>query len=308
MIENQTIKLNGKLLLSGEYVVLDGALALALPTKFGQIIQFENKSENDFILFWEAKKYDHTLWFSCSFNYQTLEIISSTNEKLTQQLIFIFSKIKELNQAIFKELTNSISIQTQLEFPENWGLGSSSTLIAGLSKLFNVNPYQLLELTFGGSGYDLASAIHHHPILYQKNEDKKLIQEVNFNPTFKENLYFLYLNQKQNSREGIKTYKSSQKDEALIKEISYITTKLIRCKTLSEFNNLINIHEKLIANTLKCITVKENLFSDFQGSIKSLGAWGGDFVLVTSEENPKSYFLNKGFSTLLKYEEMILNE
>ena len=27
-------------------------------------------------------------------------------------------------------------------------------------------------------------------------------------------------------------------------------------------------------------TIKELLFPDFSGTIKSLGAWGGDFVLV----------------------------
>lgn len=306
MIKNQTIKLNGKLLLSGEYVVLDGALSFALPTKFGQIITYENHSENDSILFWEAKKNDHSLWFSCSFNYKSLEIISSTNEKFSNQLILIFSKIKELNTLLFNELKNNISIETRLEFPENWGLGSSSTLIAGLSKLFNVNPYQLLELTFGGSGYDLACAVRNLPILYQNNGSDKWIKEINFNPSFKENLYFLHLNQKQNSREGIANYKSLEKDKNLINKISVITSKLINCTDFVEFNKLIDHHEVLISNKLKCKTVKEKLFPDFDGSIKSLGAWGGDFVLVTSKGNPKNYFFNKGFSTLLKYEEMIL--
>ena len=32
---------NGKLLITGEYVVLDGAKALALPTKFGQYLIIE---------------------------------------------------------------------------------------------------------------------------------------------------------------------------------------------------------------------------------------------------------------------------
>ena len=36
-METQTFYSNGKLLITGEYVVLDGAKALALPTKFGQI-------------------------------------------------------------------------------------------------------------------------------------------------------------------------------------------------------------------------------------------------------------------------------
>ena len=35
-MQNQTFYSNGKLLLTGEYVVLDGAKALAVPTRFGQ--------------------------------------------------------------------------------------------------------------------------------------------------------------------------------------------------------------------------------------------------------------------------------
>ena len=57
---------------------------------------------------------------------------------------------------------------------------------------------------------------------------------------------------------------------------------------------------------LEMQTVKEASFPDFTGTIKSLGAWGGDFVLVVSDSNPKSYFASKGFTTLLSYQEMIL--
>ncbi|MFT6748973.1 MAG: hypothetical protein ACJAQ1_000901, partial [Flavobacterium sp.] len=39
---------------------------------------------------------------------------------------------------------------------------------------------------------------------------------------------------------------------------------------------------------------------------KSLGAWGGDFVMIISENNPKSYFKAKGYETILTYNEMIL--
>ena len=46
--------------------------------------------------------------------------------------------------------------------------------------------------------------------------------------------------------------------------------------------------------------------SDFDGEIKSLGAWGGDFILATSDENPSTYFKAKGFETILPYSEMIL--
>ena len=48
------------------------------------------------------------------------------------------------------------------------------------------------------------------------------------------------------------------------------------------------------------------MFPDFDGVIKSLGAWGGDFVMVISNENPTDYFMEKGYETVIPYEEMIL--
>ncbi len=42
----------GKLLLTGEYVVLDGALALALPTKFGQSLKVQPIDSQN--IFWKS--------------------------------------------------------------------------------------------------------------------------------------------------------------------------------------------------------------------------------------------------------------
>jgi hypothetical protein len=48
------------------------------------------------------------------------------------------------------------------------------------------------------------------------------------------------------------------------------------------------------------------LFSDFDGAVKSLGAWGGDFVLAISNEDPTTYFKSKGYETIIAYKDMIL--
>ena len=61
-----------------------------------------------------------------------------------------------------------------------------------------------------------------------------------------------------------------------------------------------------MSDVLEMQTVKERFFPDFKGVIKSLGAWGGDFVMVISKENPTAYFEEKGFKTILSYSEMIL--
>ena len=61
-----------------------------------------------------------------------------------------------------------------------------------------------------------------------------------------------------------------------------------------------------MSNILELQTIKESLFPDFDGVIKSLGAWGGDFVLVIARENPTDYFKEKGFETIVSYQDMIL--
>jgi hypothetical protein len=49
------------------------------------------------------------------------------------------------------------------------------------------------------------------------------------------------------------------------------------------------------------------LFNDYKGAIKSLGAWGGDFILVTGNEDSISYFKKKGYNTIIPYSKMVLN-
>jgi hypothetical protein len=48
------------------------------------------------------------------------------------------------------------------------------------------------------------------------------------------------------------------------------------------------------------------LFPDYSRAIKSLGAWGGDFVLATGNFNEMDYFKQKGFHTIISYHKMVL--
>jgi len=66
----------------------------------------------------------------------------------------------------------------------------------------------------------------------------------------------------------------------------------------------------MLGEKLDLTPVKELLFPDFNGQIKSLGAWGGNFVLVASSdtsEQVRNYFLNKGLTTVFSFDELILN-
>ncbi len=130
----------------------------------------------------------------------------------------------------------------------------------------------------------------------------------NFNPSFKDQLFFVHLNQKQNSRESIAHYKAQSKDSlaADIEKISALTRSFVTCESLTEFKMLMNIHETLISKLINTPKIKTQLFPDFNGAIKSLGGWGGDFILATGGKNEQEYFKNKGYATILNYSEMAL--
>ena len=303
----ERFKSNGKLLLTGEYVVLDGALALAIPTKYGQSLEI--KRIKNLNINWTSLDNQNNIWFETSLpikniNKDALNSIKPSNP--TQRLLQILTAAKLLNPQFLEEQTG-LEVTTVLDFPQNWGLGTSSTLINNIALWANVNPYKLLELTFGGSGYDIACAQHNTPITYQLKNKSQEATPVNFNPPFKDKLYFVYLNKKQNSRDGIANYKALKPlDTEVINNINAITLQTITNTDFNTFNQLIEQHEHIIAQVTKQNTVKQLLFPDFNGAIKSLGAWGGDFILVSSKINPKIYFNNKGYNTVIPYSEMTL--
>ena len=293
---------SGKVLLTGEYVILNGALSLASPTKFGQHLKFEENQSN--LINWKSFNYDGNIWFECSIKNENLEIKSTSSKKISNTLIKIINHIRDYNPSFLKE--NGSDILTNLTFDKNWGLGSSSTLISNLAKLSGVDPYILNNKIFSGSGYDIACADSISPIVYQLNKDQKTIDEVSFKPSFYEKIYFIYLNNKQSSISEIENYNKNRASNSIIKEISNITSTILKCNSIEEFNKLIVSHELIISNLISKSTVKETLFKDFNGSIKSLGAWGGDMIMATSYDDPNKYFREKGYSTILKFDELLV--
>jgi len=292
---------NGKLLITGEYVVLDGALSLALPTKFGQNLELNPIDVPKLI--WKSCSIGGDIWFETEILISKLSILSS--HKVTATLQKILIEAKKLNPS-FLEDGKGFRIQTHLTFPNEWGLGTSSTLINNIASWANVDSFQLLLNSFGGSAYDIACAQNNTPVHYQLLDAKPVVCPIAFSPPFSERLFFVYLNKKQNSKEGIQLYNSIKKSKKNIcNEISQITKEITNCSSFDEFENLLSIHEQMMANLLNLRPVKECLFSDYFGAIKSLGAWGGDFVLATGNIDTPSYFKSKGYHTVLTYREMV---
>jgi mevalonate kinase len=299
---------NGKLLITGEYLVLDGALALAVPSIYGQSLDIEEGDLGQ--LKWTSLDEHGNIWFETEFTLNTNGIVLSTPtyNEVSERLLQILNAAQQLNPEFLSD-SKGYNITTTLGFPKNWGLGTSSTLISNLARWAKVNAYSLLELTFGGSGYDIACAEANSSLTFQLDKNEQLITAIDFNPSFKDRIYFVHLNQKQNSRDGIKQYRENTSDLTMsIKKANTITQHMIICETLDEFQKLMNDHEELISEIIKETPIKTRLFNDFNGSIKSLGAWGGDFVMVASKDNPTAYFQSKGYKTILSYSEMVLHK
>ena len=298
---------NGKLLITGEYLVLNGAKALALPTKFGQSLEVSSLVEQK--ISWTSFDTDKSIWFETELTFEDVILRKNFEEEhpIKHTLVEILHQAN-LQNPEFLASKSGYEIETELTFPRNWGLGTSSTLINNIAQWLQIDAFELLRKSFGGSGYDIACAQHNSAIIYQLDtEEKPIVEVIDFSPNYTENIYFVYLNKKQNSRHAIQNYMNKQ--QFLTKKtttISEITNRLVLSSNLETTTGLLDHHEIILSDILEMETVKERLFPDFKGTIKSLGAWGGDFVMVLSKENPTPYFTSKGYETILRYEEMIL--
>ncbi len=307
---------HGKFLLTGEYLVLKGALALALPLKLGQSLQVSLADTDTHRLHWMASQPDKH-WFSVLFDTDTLEPVSTDDPAKAEKLSSILKAVRQLKPNAF--LGCDMRFHTHLDFDPEWGLGSSSTLIANLARWANVNPYELLKMTFGGSGYDIACATAEGPIYYEiKTEVPEpiegptpMVEPIHFTPPFADHLFFIYQGQKQSSSKEIKAFLEKANPVDLQKDIeavSEISRSVPKCQNLDEFSLLMQCHERLIARCIGQEPVQKR-FPDFEGTLKSLGAWGGDFILAATEwdkKKVKTYFKGKGLEVVFAYDEIVL--
>lgn len=299
---------NGKLLLTGEYAVLDGALALAVPVRYGQTlaVQAANTSEAG-ILTWNSVDEHGKTWFSAQFNLPDCTVINTSDTDVADTLARILLACRRQNPDFLRTAT-PLEVVTQNDFPRAWGLGTSSTLIAAVAQWAQVNPWQVLSETLGGSGYDLACAYAQGPLWYRLEAGKPIVESVHFAPSFSEQLWLVYLGKKQNSREGIRQYQAKKQHfPALPQQIEVLTKAFTAAANLKDLEAVIREHETLISEALQLPRAQDLYFGDYWGETKSLGAWGGDFVLATSHRSApetQAYFQQKGFDTVIPYGEM----
>ncbi len=309
MQQKQTWYAHGKLLITGEYLVMQGARALAVPVNRGQHLKVVSASaENGGRLRWTAKKPDG-LWFQAEYSLPSLKIQKTTDKFLAVKLRETLIVVQSLSTG-FLDGRQNIEAETLLEFDTEFGFGSSSTLVSNLATWAGVDAFTLQRKALGGSGYDVACARAESPVFYQIIDEKPVVESVDWLPPFKNQIYFVYLGQKQRSDESIARFRKEAvygKDE--IQRISSIGKALVKAETLGIFEQLLQEHEEIMSAVLGIVPVKKRLFQEHQGIVKSLGAWGGDFVLVTSHETEdvfRKQMANRGFQTMFSWDKLVL--
>jgi hypothetical protein len=119
----------------------------------------------------------------------------------------------------------------------------------------------------------------------------------------------VYLGKKQCSTKSITSYNGFLKSrEHEIERISELTEEIVFAHSIDDFEYAIKEHEKIISNVLKTKTIGESSFPGFEGSIKSLGAWGGDFVMMTwkgERVDLEKYLSEKGYYTMFSFDEIV---
>jgi mevalonate kinase len=300
---------HGKLLISAEYLVLYGSKALAVPLRLGQTLQRIRKSDRK-RFHWRAY-YQDQLWFRATMDPATLRIIDSSDPQKASYLQQLIQCCIDLMPSYQEDLFR-MDVETVLEFSPDWGFGSSSTLIALMAEWAEVNPLDLHFMVSDGSGYDVACAIADGPLVYRLRDNAPHYQHVSFSPSFKENLFFAWLGKKQPTASHLKkVVETLEPDYMTIHQFSRITEAMVQAEDLATFQDLMEEHEEALSRLLNLERVSLTRFEGIPGNVKSLGAWGGDFVMIATDTGEKAlfdYLHKKDIHKIYSFGELVYDE
>ena len=298
----KTYHANGKFLLTGEYAVTAGVRGLALPLKYGQHLEVTPTQTGS--IHWTALQHTGKPWLDVNIPVEEINKGGRDLHGEEAKLAEVLSVAAQLNPSW--DWQEGFKVTTRLDFDRHWGMGTSSTLISMVADWIGCDPYRLQFKCFGGSGYDIACAKARSPIVYQRHTDKISVEQIDFKPSIHSHLFFVYLNRKQNTRDSIASLDTSKLTEKVREELDKMPQLFVESShDLADFEQLLIRHEKLISHLVGKSPVKEELFPDYPRVVKSLGGWGGDFVLATGEEGERNYFKQKGYTTIFNWVDLI---
>jgi hypothetical protein len=276
---------HGKVLLAGEYAVMCGVEALALPVRAGQWQHvWEMPAKGVSKLVWQSKDADGGVWFECRVDTDIMHVSETTSETYSDTLLRLLFCIKEQKPELF--LHKNIRIETECEFNRSFGLGSSSTLVCNLAKWSGVNAHLLQERAFGGSGYDVAVGNLGRPLVYWLENNEPNWSSWQLPPDFTHDWYLAFPGEKQNSRDSLAGVKAQldkiSSDVALLQQMNACIQAIKSPRSLPMLEAMLEMWQALLSQRLDLPRPYETLgLSPVKGGLcKYLGAWGGDVLLI----------------------------
>ena len=300
MSEVREFRANGKLLLTGEYLVLLGATALALPLRFGQKMMVEPSANGT--LCWESYS-PSGRWFSAKLDTVAFTVQSADSMVPATRLSQLLAAARKLNPC-FLAGDEGCKVKTEANYPPEWGLGSSSTLCHLIASWAAVDPWKLHSLVSNGSGYDIACAGRPDLLFYRLKEGIPEVTPATPGRALCHHTWFAYLGNKQDSHNEVSSFLSAPGHAVnQVEQISRLATGICRAETADELISLAGHHESVMAAILKREPIARR-FPSFPGTVKSLGAWGGDFAMFISGHEPREvtgYLQRQGFPVVFSY-------
>lgn len=303
--ESRSFIARGKLLLTAEYVVLDGVPAVAVPTHLGQRMVVTEEMGLPF-LSWTARAYDGSIWLEGSLE-RTSDGWSSKEQNTSSGLVRLSELLRAAEHLRGTPLPGG-SVETFLEFPNDYGWGSSSTLIALVAQWADVDALALHFATQNGSGYDAVCALSSGPIRYTRTGPASAQWgPVSLAHWPHSTLYLVHLGSKQRSEQDVVRYRSLTSDPHLIAAVGKASENLLRASSPQKWSDAARAHEAAVSRVLGREPVGTTHFSSYPHAVKSLGAWGGDFVLAQVLEASDLLWLKEhGYTTVLPWSDCVV--
>ncbi len=253
-------------------------------------------------ILWKAYDWKGNLWFEADFDIVDFHVKRTTDARVAKRLARVL-KAAVRDNSDFLSRWARYRVTTHLEYPIEWGLGSSASLINLVAQWAEACPFAIYFEVEDGSAYDIAASGSDSPILYQIDGDALHYEEVSFRPSFVDHLFFIYTGRSQSSSQARSTFRRKNIHSVDVQTATQLTEAFLSARDLSTFEKLIKEHEHLIAKILQTNPIKEQAFADYPGAVKSLGAWGGDMLLATGPDwqTVKRYFADRGMPMVVPY-------
>jgi hypothetical protein len=162
-------------------------------------------------------------------------------------------------------------------------------------------------LLSNGSGYDVACAGRNDLFFYRLDQGTPEKTPARAGKALRENTWFAYLGRKQDSAQQVGKFLSGQKYSDIdLAVVSQLSSDICNAGSPDELIRLVDEHERLIGSILGAEPIARR-FQSFPGTVKSLGAWGGDFAMFVSALDPVeviSYLHGHGFLHIFQYNDL----